>query len=122
MRSLHRNFTTLRSVKSDEFDVRHYSNMKKWPSIEYAEKVSDYFARNVANSLLFIPERDMSTEIIKLMKTDPVTSRILNQIESLFLKMDDIAHYDGSGWHDFKMCVLEWVKEKESNISSYKNN
>lgn len=88
----------------------------KWPSIEYAQRVSSYFSHHATNEPLFKPELEISKKVLNLMKVKPQSDINLARIAKLLMEIEELEHYDGSGWHDFKTCIVAWIEEQRNDL------
>ncbi len=88
----------------------------KWTSIEYAQALSTDFGYFAATEPRFEPELETSKAILELMRVRPQSEAILVRIETMIREIDDRDHYNGSGWHGFKGCVADWVRERRNEL------
>ena len=77
---------------------------EKKKSIENLGKLREYFGRHATESAAWQREFEISSQICKLIssKTELPTTDFRN-IMDIFNKINDDVHFDGSGWHDFKI-------------------
>lgn len=70
-----------------------------------------YFERNIQNDSTFEPEFKTSKTINTILKTKQIlTDRDVSYILKLINNMKKVAHYDGSGWLDYKMRLGHFLR------------
>ena len=73
-------------------------------SIENLGKILGYFGRHATESTLWQREFDISTQIYNLISfTADLSTTDFKNVVDIFNKINDDVHFDGSGWHDFKI-------------------
>src|SRR2546428_8120587 len=73
-------------------------------TIEYAESFVSYFDSHSRTEPLFLPELEVATHVIRLMKKDDRTAAV-TEIATLMSSLDSRPHYDGTGWYGFRHAV-----------------
>lgn len=85
-------------------------------SLGHAESFLVYFANHAEHEPLFIPEHEVASKIIAVMReagpTDCPDVRIRGLVESLEAR----KHYNGSGWHGFKNAVRAWIQGRGGQL------
>ena len=83
------------------------------PTVEYAESFLTYFSRFANEDAMFEPELVIATRVVALMRREGGTAAgCLDEIVREMRSIDQIPHYDGSGWHGFKNAVRWWLEER----------
>jgi hypothetical protein len=80
--------------------------------VAYAASFIDYFETQSESDPSFIPERDMASKVVHLMRTHSPARPASREIVDLMKAIDSVHHYDGSGWHGFKNAVRWWLAER----------
>jgi hypothetical protein len=73
-------------------------------SIESLGIIVDYFGRHASGSVVWQREFEISSQIYNLMSSK--TDLFVNDFEcimDIFNKINENVHFEGSGWHDFKI-------------------
>ena len=73
-------------------------------SIENLGKLLEYFGRHAPESIVWQREFEISSQIYNLISSK--IDLLVNDFESIidiFNKINEDIHFDGSGWHDFKI-------------------
>jgi hypothetical protein len=72
--------------------------------ISYLKSRNKYFERHVIEQPLFLPEYEVSKEILEIIDTvDKTDEGKLVDIVDSYNKITSIDHYNGSGWFDFQI-------------------
>ena len=77
-------------------------------TIEYAESFVSYLDSHSRTEPLFLPELEVATHVIRLMKKDDRTAAV-TEIATLMSSLDSRPHYDGTGWYGFRHAVRCWL-------------
>lgn len=86
--------------------------MGKVGTLEYAESFLSYFSRYAQSDPLFEPELKTATRVVELMRLEPASHERLAEIAHAMRAIDQVSHYDGSGWHGFRTAVHSWLAER----------
>lgn len=73
-------------------------------AIRHLTALDSYFASHSMDSILWAREYDVTNNISNLItnKTD-LSKDTFNQIVTIFNKIEEAEHFNGSGWHDYKI-------------------
>jgi len=72
---------------------------------------SAYFERNIKNHEIFRPEFDVSRKINSILeRKDALTKSDVDEILNLLNDIDEVEHYDGSGWYDYQIQLAYFLK------------
>jgi len=86
-------------------------------TIEYAESFVSYFDSHSRTEPLFLPELEVATHVIRLMKKDDRTAAA-TEIATLMSSLDSRPHYDGTGWYGFRHAVRCWLDAHQSRTGA----
>ncbi|CAL2101239.1 conserved protein of unknown function [Tenacibaculum sp. 190130A14a] len=79
---------------------------------EQMEIMCRNFEERSKNNLLFLPQHKVSKKINSLIRSiEKPTDLELNTIADLVKNIENIEHYGGSAWHDYKIHVNAILKE-----------
>lgn len=79
-----------------------------------------YFERNIQNSILFEPELETSEAINAILALkETLTSDDITDIVKRMKNIDNIEHYDGSGWFDYKLQLAYYLKLNGFEVELY---
>jgi len=87
-------------------------------SIENLGKLLTYFDRHATESHAWQREFDISSQIYNLISTKAVLSvNDFRTVVDIFNKINDDVHFDGSGWHDFKIRLNYFFRSFGYNLT-----
>ncbi|NML20228.1 hypothetical protein HHL16_05055 [Pseudoflavitalea sp. G-6-1-2] len=77
--------------------------------MEGLESVTRYFGNQ--KDSLFVPEFVAATEINLVLQRNEILSRAdAEEALQILNKMNDVEHYDGSGWYDYKIRLNYYIR------------
>lgn len=69
-----------------------------------------YFERNIQNSILFKPEFETSKDVNSILqKREMLHKADVIEIMELLSSLDEVEHYDGSGWWDYQIRLAHYL-------------
>lgn len=77
--------------------------------LEQIETLTAYFQQQALSQSLFEPEYQVAKHILVLVGQTAPDAETCKQVESLLHSLAEVEHYDGSGWHGFKISVQIWM-------------
>ena len=84
--------------------------------IENLIKLSNYFKECARENILFEPERIASAKIASIIQGERLDRNDLKHILEAFNEVTDQLHYNGSGWHDFKLWIMALIREHKFGV------
>lgn len=88
---------------------------------EVVNKINElekYFLRlYTEGQILFLPEYNASIEINKIIqKGNKETLANAEEIIKIYNSVNEIDHYNGSGWMDYQILLLNLIKQSGVNV------
>src|SRR6185436_13823024 len=79
--------------------------------------ISNYFEKNAANNISFQPEAKASKTINKLIETlQELRKDDIQRMVDIINNVENIQHYNGSGWMDYKMHFLCLLRQNGFDV------
>lgn len=79
---------------------------------KYSASFLAYFERFSQTEPLFLPELNAAKKIVEFMRAEDRDFDCISAIIKELQAINDIQHYDGSGWHGFKNSVKMWLDSR----------
>jgi hypothetical protein len=85
--------------------------MQKGKIYEEMLAIEKYFQRQSLNNSLFIPEFEIAQEVNAILRLlDQIIRKDAERLLTTFNRISTVSHFDGSGWLDYKMQLVNLLK------------
>src|SRR5689334_23269189 len=96
--------------------------MQKENTLNEMISICNYFEKNSGKQPLFKPELEAVKKINELLTNAlEITKQLAFEVITLYNDVNTLEHYNGSGWYDYKLHLIQFFNNHGIEVSSTKN-